>query len=62
MEDKIENAKQPLFDGTDTEILYYSDFGDTKDAEDKVLPYGKRSKTRTRLKLTRLTSQSWFLI
>ena len=40
MEDKIENAKQPLFDGTDTEILYYSDSGDTKDAEDKVLPYG----------------------
>ena len=37
---KIGNSKQPLFDGTEPYILYYSAFGDTDDADDNLLPYG----------------------
>ena len=40
VEAKIGNAKQPLFDGTDPERVYYSDSGDTNDADNNVLPYG----------------------
>ena len=41
MEAKIGNAKQLLFDGMDPDRVYYSDFGDTKDSDDNVLPYGE---------------------
>ena len=37
----IGNAKQPLFDGTDPDRLYYSDFGDTNDSDKNFLPYGE---------------------
>ena len=37
---KIGNYKQPLFDGMEPDTLDYTDFGDTGDAEDSVLPYG----------------------
>ena len=40
VEAKIGNAKQPLFDGTEPDRVYYSDFGDTKYSEDNLLPYG----------------------
>ena len=33
VEAKIGNAKLSLFDGTNPDIIYYSDFGDTGDAE-----------------------------
>ena len=41
VEISIGNDKQPLFDGADPDILYYSDFGDTNDAYNNVLPYGE---------------------
>ena len=41
VEDKIGNAKQALFDGTYPERIYYSDFGDTKNSEENLLPYGE---------------------
>ena len=41
VEAKIGNSKQPLFDGTDTYRVYYSAFGDTRDAGNKVLLYGE---------------------
>ena len=41
VEAKIVNATQPLFDGMDPDRVYYSDFGDTKDSDDNVLPYGE---------------------
>ena len=41
VEAKIVNAKEPLFGGTDPDRLYYSDFRDTDDADDTVLPYGE---------------------
>ena len=34
VEAKIGNYKQPLFDGTDPDRVYYSAFGDTEDADD----------------------------
>ena len=40
VEYKIKNAKQPLFDSTEPDIIYYSAFGDTNDVDDNVLPYG----------------------
>ena len=40
-EAKIGNTKQTLFGGNKKGILYYSDFGDTNDADDNVLPYGE---------------------
>ena len=40
VEAKIGNAKQPLFDGTDPERVYYSAFGNTDDADNSMLPYG----------------------
>ena len=41
VEAKIGNDKQPLFDGTKPDIVYYSAFGDTNYAEDNMVPYGK---------------------
>ena len=40
VEAKIGNAKQAIFDVTDTGRVYYSVFGYTYDANDNVLPYG----------------------
>ena len=42
VEAKIGNAKQPLFDGTDPERVYYSAFGEIDDADNNVLPYGEQ--------------------
>ena len=41
VEAKIGNANQHLFDGTDPWRLYYSAFGDTKGADNNMLPYGE---------------------
>ena len=41
VEAKIVNATQPLFDGTDPYRVYYSTFGDTKDADQNKLFYGE---------------------
>ena len=41
VEDKIGDSKQPLFDGMDPEIVYYSAFGDAGNSENNVLPYGE---------------------
>ena len=41
VEAKIGNSKEPLFDGIYPEIVYYSAFGDTKNADDNFLPYGE---------------------
>ena len=41
VEAKIVNADQTLFDGTDPDRVYYSDFGDTDDAGGNVLSYGE---------------------
>ena len=41
VEAKIVNSKQPLFDGTEPDIVYYSAFGDTDDADNNLLPYGE---------------------
>ena len=41
VETKILNAKQPLFDGTYPDRVCYSDYGETDDADDNLLPYGK---------------------
>ena len=41
MEVKIGNTKQPLFDGTKPDRLYYSEFGDTYNTENNVLHYGE---------------------
>ena len=41
MGDKIVNVKQPLFDGVGPNRLYYSDFGDTNNADNKLLYYGE---------------------
>ena len=41
VETKIANAKQPLFGGTEPYIVYYSDFGDSGNASDKMLPYNE---------------------
>ena len=30
-----------MFDGEEVDRVYYSAFGDTKDAENNVLPYGE---------------------
>ena len=35
---KIGDSKQPLFGVTDPERVYYSDFGYTKNVDDKILP------------------------
>ena len=42
VEDKIGNAKKPLFDGTDSNIVYYSAFGYTDNADGNVLSYGDK--------------------
>ena len=39
VEAKVRNTKKPLFDGTYQDIVYYSAFGDTKYADDKVFYY-----------------------
>ena len=41
MEAKIGNAKQPMFDGTYPDIVYYNDFWDTSDYDNNMLPYGE---------------------
>ena len=41
VEDKIGNAKKPLFDGTDPGRGYYSAFGYTNYYDNNVLPYGE---------------------
>ena len=41
VEAKIGNSKKPLFDGTDPEGVYYSDFGDKDNSDDNVLPYAE---------------------
>ena len=41
MESKIVNAKQPLFDGTDPDRVYNSDYGDINYDDGNVLPYGE---------------------
>ena len=51
MESKIENTKKPLFDGTDPDRVYYSDFGDTNDADDSVLPYGEENQDHKEAKV-----------
>ena len=38
VEDKIGNDKQPLFDVTDPDSVYQSDFGDNEDADNNMLP------------------------
>ena len=40
-EDKIGNGNQPLFDGTDTDRLNCSTFGDTGNAYNNLLSYGE---------------------
>ena len=39
VKDKIGNDKKYMFDGEEVDRVYYS--GDTKDAENNVLPYGE---------------------
>ena len=39
VEAKIGNSKKPLFDGTEPDRVYYSDFGDKDNSDDKVLLY-----------------------
>ena len=41
VEAKIDYSEQPLFYGMDTERLFYSDFGDTDNYDDMVLPQGE---------------------
>ena len=41
LEAKIGNSKQTLFDGIDTERIYYSTFEYTDNADDNLLPYGE---------------------
>ena len=41
VETKFGNNKQPLFDGTDPDRVYYSYFGDTDNADKNLLPYGE---------------------
>ena len=41
VEAKIGNAKQPLFDGSDPDRVYYSAFGDTNNADVNILTYGE---------------------
>ena len=41
MEAKIGNSKQPLFDGTDTDRVNYSAFGETVNADENMLPFGE---------------------
>ena len=41
MEVNIRNSKQPLIYGIDSYIVYYSAFGDTKGADNNMLPYGE---------------------
>ena len=55
VEAKIGNAKQPLFDDTEPDRVYYSAFGDTGGADKLFYLIGKIYNTRDRLKLTRLT-------
>ena len=43
VEDKIGNAKEPLFDGMNLYKIYYNAFGDNGNADNKVLPYGEES-------------------
>ena len=43
VEAKIGNAKEPLFDGMNPDIVYYNAFGDNGNADNKVLPYGEES-------------------
>ena len=41
VEANILNSKPPMFASTDTDRVYYSDFGYTNSADDNKLPYGK---------------------
>ena len=41
VEAKIGNAKQPLFDGSDPDRVYYSAFGDTNNSDVNILTYGE---------------------
>ena len=41
VEAKIGNTKQHLFDGTNPDRLYCSDFGDTGDDDANMLHYGE---------------------
>ena len=41
VEAKIGNSNQPLFGGTDPDRVYYSAFGDTRDADKNLLPCGE---------------------
>ena len=40
MKDNIRKDKQPLFDGTDTDRVHFSAFGDTNYTDNNMLPYG----------------------
>ena len=40
VEAKIGNSKKPMFDVTEPDRVYYSDFGYTDYADNNVLPYG----------------------
>ena len=40
VETKFGNNKQPLFDGTDTDRVHFSAFGDTNYTDNNMLPYG----------------------
>ena len=42
LEDKIGNGNQPLFDGTDTDRLNCSTFGDTGNSYNNLLSYGEQ--------------------
>ena len=41
VEANIGNSKQPLFDGTDPDRVYYSTFWYTKNSDNNVLTYGE---------------------
>ena len=41
VEAKIGNSKKTLFDGTEPDRVYWSDFGDTDNADDNMFPYGE---------------------
>ena len=41
METNIGNAKHNMFDGKELGKLYDSDFGETDDANNNILPYGE---------------------
>ena len=53
VEAKIGNAKQPLFDGTDSDRVYYSDFRCTYDADDRILIYGEEIQDQKEVKVNK---------